>query len=365
MKSRFCLAAGILLIFCAFSAWAQTAAELEGLLDTDQITYTQAAWFTLASVPETPPTDQAAAFALALERGWLPKNAEPGGPVKLRNLSLLLMKAFDIEGGLMYRLFPGPRYAYREMSRRGFIEGRSYPGFTVSGERFMQILGRILSHTGDLGQAVEAPPDQAAEAPPSPPPDQVVEAPPSPPPDQVAEAPPSPPPDQAVEAPQSPPPDQVVEAPPVPEAVEEPPFVPEPVIVFEESEANLVIEDTEQGRTVRLLNAVYFQPDSAVPVEGSGLVLDELGTLLLSRPAAAVVLRAYTAPYGTREGRLEVSRIRADFCRDYLQRTYRIETDRIQIELYGADQLPEWGRGPEGNFVSVESFRCVEFILHE
>jgi hypothetical protein len=49
----------------------------------------------------------------------------------------------------MYRLFPGPRYAYREMTRRGFIEGRAYPDFTVSGERFLQILGNILSHTGD------------------------------------------------------------------------------------------------------------------------------------------------------------------------------------------------------------------------
>jgi outer membrane protein OmpA-like peptidoglycan-associated protein len=295
-------------------AFSQTAAEMDQLLDTEHITYTQAAWFTLASVPGTPPSDQAAAFALAREQGWVPKNAGPGCPVKLRNLSLMLMKAFNLEGGLMYRIFPGPRYAFREMTRYGFIEGRAYPGLTVSGERFLQILGNLLSHTGDAVQAVEAPP--------------------SPPPAPVA-------------------------------VVEEPPFVPEPVIVFEESEANIVIEDTGQGRTVRLLNAVYFQADSAVPVEGSGFVLDELGALLLSRPAAAVVLRAYTAPYGTREGRLEVSRIRAGFCRDYLQRTYRIETDRIEIELYGADQVPEWGRRPDGNFVSVESFRCVELILNE
>lgn len=317
MKGRFCLAAGVFLILSASFVHAQTAAEMEGLLDTEEITHIQAAWFTLASVLETPPPDQAAAFALAQERGWLPANAEPGGPVKLRNLSLLLMKAFDLEGGLMYRLFPGPRYAYREMKARGFIEGRSYPGFAVSGERFLQILGNVLSHTGDAGEAVEAPSSQAAEAPPA-----------------LAVA-------------------------------EEPPFAPEPVIKFEESEVNIVIEDTEQGRTVRLLNAVYFQADSAVLVEGSLVVLDELGALLLSRPAAAVVLRAYTAPYGTREGRLEVSRIRAGFCRDYLQRTYRIETERIQVELYGADQVPEWGRGPDGNFVSEESFRCVEFILHE
>jgi hypothetical protein len=149
MKGRFCLAAGILLLLSAAPTRAQTAAEMERLLDTGEITYTQASYFTLASVLEAPPPNPAAAFALARERGWFPVNAEPGGPVKLKNLSLLMMKAFGLEGGLMYRLFPGPRYAYREMTRRGFIEGRAYPLFTVSGERFLQILGNVLSHTAD------------------------------------------------------------------------------------------------------------------------------------------------------------------------------------------------------------------------
>jgi hypothetical protein len=134
---------------------AQTAGELEGLLDTGRITYAQAAYFTLASAPGSPPSDRAGAFALALERGWLPAKAAEG-PVTLGELSLLMMRAFALEGGFMYRLFPGPRYAYREMTRRGFIEGRADPGFTVSGERFLQILGKVLSHTGDAG-ASEAP----------------------------------------------------------------------------------------------------------------------------------------------------------------------------------------------------------------
>jgi hypothetical protein len=42
----------------------------------------------------------------------------------------------------MYRLFPGSRYAHREMTGRGFIEGRAYPGQNVSGEQFLRILER-------------------------------------------------------------------------------------------------------------------------------------------------------------------------------------------------------------------------------
>jgi hypothetical protein len=140
---------GIAFLFCAALAWAQTAAELERLLDTKEITYGEAAYFTLASVMENPPGNPPIAFALALEKGWLPDNAGFDGSIKLRNLSLFMMKAFNLEGGLMYRIFPGPRYAYREMTRQGFIEGRAYPGFTVSGERFLLILGKLLSRTGD------------------------------------------------------------------------------------------------------------------------------------------------------------------------------------------------------------------------
>ncbi|MDR1388681.1 MAG: OmpA family protein [Treponema sp.] len=290
-----------LLLFLFFQLFApflsaQTAAELERLLDAKETTYGDAAYFTLASALENPPDRPQAAFALARENGWLPDNAAPEASVTLRDLSLLMIEAFGLEGGLLYRVIPGPRYAYREMTRRGFIEGRAYPGFTVSGEKFLQILGNVLSRTGD-------------------------------------------------------------DPPPAPASGE--------AVAFEETETNIVIEDTARGRTVRLLNAVYFEADSAVLIKGSRSVLDELGALLASRPDATVTLRAYTAPYGTREGRLAVSRNRAGFCRDYLQKTYRVESGRIQIELYGADQLPEWGRGPDGSFVAVESFRCVEFILHE
>jgi hypothetical protein len=127
--------AAVLLLSAALLS-AQTAAELEDLLNTKEITWAEAAYFTLASSAEAVPGNgqkaaRQIAFQFVREQGWLPENAEAEGPVKLRNLSLLMMKAFDIEGGLMYRLFPGPRYAYREMTRRGFIKGVALLGFNT------------------------------------------------------------------------------------------------------------------------------------------------------------------------------------------------------------------------------------------
>jgi hypothetical protein len=133
------------LLFSAAAARGQTAADMERLLDAGGITCAQAAYFVLAAALEDPPRSPEAAFAAALEQGWLPAKSESNGGITMGGFSLLLMKAFDIKGGLMYRLFPVGRYAFRDMAAQGFIEGRSYSTFPVSGEQFLRILESVLN----------------------------------------------------------------------------------------------------------------------------------------------------------------------------------------------------------------------------
>jgi len=124
---------------------AQTAAELEAVLETPAVTCTQAAWFVLSAV--NTPASAEAAFEQAAAQGWL-KNTQPDDPITLGRLSFLIMRAFEMKGGLMYRLLPGPRYAYRAMVSRSFIQGEADPAMTVNGERFLDILGKVLSAAG-------------------------------------------------------------------------------------------------------------------------------------------------------------------------------------------------------------------------
>ena len=138
----------VFLIFLSSPAWGQSAAEIETLLEQKEITCAQAAYYILAITLENPPANSDEAFAYARERGWFPSKAQSGKPVTLGYLSLLVMKAFDFKGGLMYSIAGNPRYAFREMTNRGFIVGRAYPNFTVSGERFLQITGNVLTHIG-------------------------------------------------------------------------------------------------------------------------------------------------------------------------------------------------------------------------
>jgi len=138
------------LIFICFGAGiaaASQANELETVLAASAITFEQAARFVLASSGTEASTPQAA-FNLAKEKNWLPDEASPQDAIKMADLSFLITSAFGIEGGFMYRFFPGPRYAYRAMISRSLIQGSADPAMTISGQRFLQILGNTVNYTG-------------------------------------------------------------------------------------------------------------------------------------------------------------------------------------------------------------------------
>jgi hypothetical protein len=131
--------------------YAQTAAELETILGTTSVSCAQAAKFVAASVGSEASTGavmEKDAFDSAMAKGWLPKKAAAEKPITLAELSFLIMKAFDMKGGMTYAILPGPRYAYRSMISRSFIQGASDPAMTVSGERFLLILGNVLNAAG-------------------------------------------------------------------------------------------------------------------------------------------------------------------------------------------------------------------------
>jgi hypothetical protein len=126
---------------------AQTAKRLDGLLDSAEVNYAGAAMIVLpAAGLMGEDVSPEAAFAEALVRGLLPKKAKPDGAVRLGELAFLVMRAFNMKGGLFYTLFPGPRYAYRELVHRQLIQGRNDPALTLSGERLLRILGRMMDH---------------------------------------------------------------------------------------------------------------------------------------------------------------------------------------------------------------------------
>ena len=64
--------------------------------------------------------------------------------VNLAHFSFMIMSAYNMKGGLMYRIFPGPRYAVRELRYKKILQGKSYSTMSLSGERALRIIGRVL-----------------------------------------------------------------------------------------------------------------------------------------------------------------------------------------------------------------------------
>jgi hypothetical protein len=128
---------------------AQSNQVLDRLLEQPRATFGAAAYLVLTASGqlEQDATEQQA-LELLRERGWkiVPRPAED--PIRLGEFCFLIMKAFDLQGGLMYRLRPGPRYAVREIGYLGLIHGKVHSDRYPSGQEVVQILSSFLDRKG-------------------------------------------------------------------------------------------------------------------------------------------------------------------------------------------------------------------------
>jgi hypothetical protein len=118
-----------------------------------------------------------------------------------------------------------------------------------------------------------------------------------------------------------------------------------------------VEEEDGRNRTVMFLNAVYFVSDSVTLIERYRPVLDEAGRHLREDPSRRIVLRGYSAPFGTEAGQVTLSAARVWYCANYLMQYYDVAEERIDMEFFGAD------KDPELTDAIWESWRCVELII--
>jgi hypothetical protein len=59
------------------------------------------------------------------------------------------MEAFDIPGGLMYRIAPGPRYAVRQLRFRRILLERIDATEEISGLQALRLIGNAIEWTED------------------------------------------------------------------------------------------------------------------------------------------------------------------------------------------------------------------------
>ena len=131
----------------------QTAGAIEQLLESEAVSYEQAAMFVLQAadlgnfLSNASPTG---AFQYAVERNWLPKRVSGSDEAELQGISLLVMESFGFKGGMFYSIAKNPHYAYRELVYQEVLQGRIDPKMAVSGEYLLFVIGRALSRVEEL-----------------------------------------------------------------------------------------------------------------------------------------------------------------------------------------------------------------------
>ena len=154
MKSRLLKAALFLVLAISVPLFSQTAAEMDTLLKAEKVSAAGLARFVLGAADFLPDglsgvEAEKAAYDIAASNGWIIAAAEE--TVTMKDTAYLIMKAFDLKGGVMYSLFKNPRYAYREMVYRNLIMGHSDQAMKINGARFLQILDKTISYAGAEG----------------------------------------------------------------------------------------------------------------------------------------------------------------------------------------------------------------------
>jgi len=301
----------VLFTFCllfvaapVYLAAQSTAQEIEDLLEQRAVTYSQAARFILDAADVASIADPVEAFRFAEERNWLPRNSSSGQLARLDGLSLLIMRAFNLRGGVMYTLTGAPRYAYRELVYNGIIQGRATMNMHVSGYELLFIINRVLSQTERrFGWDLE------------------VER----------------------------------------RSAEREVLVERINRQFEELRiADTVATVTNEGVTIIVYN-IPFQADSAELPELLLHVVQEIGGIIRDISRVGILVGGHTALAGTEESMLEVSYARARGVADYLVSIGAGNASEVMAVGYGADRPIASNETAEGRAAN----RRVEITIIE
>jgi outer membrane protein OmpA-like peptidoglycan-associated protein len=290
---------------------AQTAGRMEAMLNKDILNWDETVVFALEASDLAAFSDPDEAFEYARSRKWLPRAAQPGEPARLDGVALLLMRAFDLKGGIFYSLTKNPHYAYRELMYQEVIQGRSDPAMPVSGEDFLFMLGRILSLIDDT-------PTGPAETIAAEPVNIEVEA------ERLAQH-------EALAA---------------------------EINIQLADLADTTAEATVEGIIIRLSN-IQFIANSAELSEGERQKLREIAEILKSIPEKRILIGGHTAMAGTREDRHHTSLERAQSAASYLIALGARKFSEIDVVGYGADRPIADNRTPQGMAMN----RRVEIII--
>lgn len=150
MKKRILLIALLLVVFAA-AASAQSADALTKMIDAKNATVGETAYFLavyLDAVPES--CSEAAAVSALQDKGVCNDDLTADTFLTYRTFAGMLMRTWNVKGGLMYSLTKSDRYALRELQAMGIISSAVDPSAVVSGFDALAALNSCMTQLGGL-----------------------------------------------------------------------------------------------------------------------------------------------------------------------------------------------------------------------
>lgn len=136
-----------ILLAIQLGAFSQSFSRLSQIIDTQEITNGQAAYFVgtyLGTVRENATDTEA--FETLKAAGYFADGVTADSKIQLKNLCAVYAKAADVKGGMMFSLSKkSPRYAFKEFKAKGWLPANADPSRTVSG---INAIGLFNSVTG-------------------------------------------------------------------------------------------------------------------------------------------------------------------------------------------------------------------------
>jgi len=290
-------------LFLALPVGAQTAVEIERLLETPAVHYGEAARFVLEAADVSHFLSPMQAFEYAKQQKWLPHNATASGQAKLSGISLLIMRSFGIKGGLFYSITKSSHHAYRELVYQDVIQGRSDPAMAVSGSELLFMVNRVIPRFDHLQSSAPAEASSLTQ-------EELV---------------------------------RIIEA-----------------QIAANGLTDTTVGISEEGVTISLSNIQFMVHSAEIP-ESEIPKLREIAAILRNIPLRELLVSCHTALAGTEASRLFASLERAEAVKKYLVLEDVRKEHEIAVRGEGSRRPVADNNTPEGMAVN----RRVEFTLLE
>ena len=129
---------------CGFFCFAQNSEKISDMLDCDEISKGQAAYFVCVYKDFSDENiSESQAFSVLKEKKLFSEKENSDEKISLGKSCFLIARAANMKGGIFYSIFHYERYAFREFKGKGILPQYADPVQKVSGSEFLALLNEF------------------------------------------------------------------------------------------------------------------------------------------------------------------------------------------------------------------------------